>query len=92
MRLYVPVLAALGVTAFLGFMSVAAPDASAAVRRTVVLSSPRAQAVVTRRPRATVLRSRRGTAVVTRGLGARGAIITSRPRGAVIVRRRGTRM
>src|SRR3974377_1933017 len=87
MSLFLAILAALGITAFLGVVTAAAPDANALVRRTVV-SGPRGEAVVTRTPRATIVRSRRGTAVmsrergvavVSRARGARGAVIVSRP-------------
>lgn len=87
------VLAAVGVTAFLGIMTVNAPNANAAVRDTSIVSGPRGTAVVNRTRGATILKGRRGTAVVSRGLrGARGAVIMSRPRGSVVVRRRGTSM
>jgi hypothetical protein len=89
------VLAALGVTAFLGIMAIDPPDANALSRRTTVVSSPRGTAIVsrTRGARGAVtVRGRRGTMIASRRLGARGAIITSRPRGAVVVRRRGTSM
>src|SRR5216684_4344006 len=94
------VLAALGVTAFLGIMTIDAPNANAVERDTSVVSGPRGTAVVNRTRGATIVKGRRGTAVVsrTRGTavvrgprGARGAVITSRPRGATIVKgRRGT--
>ena len=87
------VLAAVGVTAFLGIMTVNAPNANAVVRDTSIVSGPRGTAVVNRTRGATILKGRRGTAVVSRGLrGARGAVIMSRPRGSVVVRRRGTSM
>src|SRR6266852_5825698 len=86
------VLAALGVTAFLGIATIDAPNANAAVRDTSIVSGPRGTAVVNRTRGATIVRGRRGTAVVSRGLrGARGAVIMSRPRSTTIVRgRRGT--
>src|SRR6267154_3534247 len=87
------VLAALGVTAFLGIMTIDAPNANAVVRDTSIVSGPRGTAVMNRTRGATILKGRRGTAVVSRGLrGARGAVIMSRPRGSVVVRRRGTSM
>src|SRR5712675_1145422 len=87
------VLAALGVTAFLGIATIDAPNANAAVRDTSIVSGPRGTAVMNRTRGATILKGRRGTAVVSRGLrGARGAVIMSRPRGSVVVRRRGTSM
>src|SRR5262249_28317289 len=86
------VLAALGVTAFLGIMAIDAPNANAVVRDTSMVSGPRGTAVINRSRGATIMRGRRGTAVVSRGLrGARGAVIMSSPRRTAIVRsRRGT--
>jgi hypothetical protein len=86
------VLAALGITAFLGSIAIDAPNANAVVRDTSVVSSPRGTAVVTRARGATIVKGRRGTAVVSRGLrGARGAVIMRSPRSTAIVRgRRGT--
>src|SRR5258708_21493756 len=87
------VLAALGVTAFLGIMTVNAPNANAVVRDTSIVSGPRGTAVVNRTRGATILKGRRGTAVVSRGLrGARGAVIMSSPRRTIVRGRRGTRM
>ena len=54
------ILAALGFTAFLGIMTIAAPDANATVRSTTVVSGPRGTAVVSR-PRGAVVVSRRRT-------------------------------
>jgi hypothetical protein len=92
------VLAALGVTAFLGIMTVNAPNANAVVRDTSVVSGPRGTAVVNRTRGTTILKGRRGTAVVSRrgttvvsGLrGARGAVIMSSPRRTIVRGRRGT--
>jgi hypothetical protein len=70
------ILATLGFTAFLGIMTIDAPDANALVRRTAVVSGPRGTAVVSRARR---------TAVVS---GSRGAAVVSRPRGTVVVGRR----
>jgi hypothetical protein len=93
------VLAALGVTAFLGIMAINATDANAVVRDTSIMSSPRGTAVVSRTRGATVLKGRRGVAVVSRtrgasavsGLrGARGAVIMSSPRRTIVRGRRGT--
>jgi hypothetical protein len=93
------VLAALGVTAFLGIATIDAPNANAAVRDTSIVSGPRGTAVVNRTRGATILKGRRGTAVVgrTRGTtvvsglrGARGAVIMSSPRRTIVRGRRGT--
>jgi hypothetical protein len=101
MRLSIPVLAALGVMAFLGVVTVAAPDASAAARRTAVMSGARGQATTTPTSRARTVRGRRSTAIVgrtrhlaavSRTRGARGAVILKRPRGAVFVRGRRSAM
>ena len=54
------VLAALGFTAFLGIMTIDAPDANAIARGTAVVSGPRGTAVVSR-PRGAVVVSRRRT-------------------------------
>jgi hypothetical protein len=98
MRLSIPVLAALGVTAFLGVVTVAAPDAGAAARRTAVMSGARGEATATPTSRAGTMRGRRSTAIVgrTRHLaavgrtrGARGAVS---PRGTVFVRGRRSAM
>jgi hypothetical protein len=97
MRLSTPVLAALGAAAFLGVVTVAAPDASAAARRTAVMSGARGEATATPTSRARIVRGRRSTAivgrtrqvaVVGRTRGARGAVILRRPRSAVVVRGR----
>lgn len=73
------VFAALGITAFLGIMTIDPPDANAQTRRAAVVSSPRSAAIVsTRGVRTAVVRPR----------GARGAVIMGRPRGAVVVSRR----
>ena len=74
------VFAALGITAFLGIMTIDPPDANAQTRRAAVVSSPRS-AVIVSRPRGV------RTAVV-RPRGARGAVIMGRPRGAVVISRR----
>jgi hypothetical protein len=55
-----PVRAALGITAFLGVVTVVAADASAAVRRTAIVSA-RSDVTVTGMPRAKIVRGRRGT-------------------------------
>jgi hypothetical protein len=74
------VLAALGITAFLGIMTIDSPDANALARRTTVVSGPRGTAVVSpSRGIRTATVGRRGrNAVVVRG--ARGAVIMRRPR------------
>ena len=62
------VLAALGLTAFLGIMTIDAPDANAIARGTAVVSGPRGTAVVSRSRgtrTATIMRRGRGTTVVT---------------------------
>jgi hypothetical protein len=67
------VLAALGFTAFLGIMTINAPDANARVRSTTVVSGPRGTAVVTRSRgmrTATVVRRGRSTTVVRTARGA----------------------
>jgi hypothetical protein len=80
------VLAALGITAFLGIMTIGAPDANAIARSTTVVSGPRGTAAVSRS------RGMRGAAIVRRGRGAavvsgaRGAAVVSGARGAAIVR------
>jgi hypothetical protein len=85
------VLAAVGVTAFLGIMAIDAPNANAVVRDTSIVSGPRGTAVVNRTRGATILKGRRGTAVVSRGLrGARGAVTMSSPRRTIVRGRRGT--
>src|SRR5258708_16526639 len=73
------VLAALGVTAFLGIMTIDAPNANAVVRDTSIVSGPRGTAVVNRTRGATILKGRRGTAVVGR---TRGTTAVSGLRGA----------
>jgi hypothetical protein len=68
------VLAALGITAFLGVMAIDVPDANALVRSRTVVSGPRGTAVVGRSfgmRRAAVVRGARGAAVVR---GPRGAV------------------
>jgi hypothetical protein len=74
------VLAAVGITAFLGIMTIDPPDANALARRTTVVSGPRGTAVVSRSRgiRTTVVSGSRGTAIVRRPLGARGAVIVHR--------------
>jgi hypothetical protein len=79
------VLAALGITAFLGIMSVDVPDADAQARRTTVVSGPRGTAVVTRS------RGMRSATVVRRSRGVRTATVVRGARGAVVVSRRRTR-
>jgi hypothetical protein len=76
------VLAALGIVAVLGIMTIDAPDANALVRRTTVVSGPRGAVVVSRS------RGMRTATVVRRGRGMRTAAIARGPRGAVVVRRR----
>jgi hypothetical protein len=76
------VLAALGFTAFLGIMTIDAPDANAIARGTAVVSGPRGTRT------STIMRRGRGTTVVS---SARGRAVVSRPRGAVVVSRRRTR-
>jgi hypothetical protein len=74
------VLAALGFAAFLGIMTIDAPDANAIARGTVVVSGPRGTAVVSRSRRtrtATIMRRGRGTTVVS---GARGTAVVTRRR------------
>src|SRR5712671_813413 len=75
------VLAALGVTAFLGIMTIDAPNANAVVRDTSILSGRRGTAVVGRT---------RGTTVVSGLRGARGGVIMSSPRRTIVRGRRGT--
>jgi hypothetical protein len=75
------VLAAVGITAFLGIMTIDPPDANALARRTTVVSGPRGTAVVSRSRgmrTGTVVSGSRGTAIVRRPLGARGAVIVHR--------------
>jgi hypothetical protein len=75
------VLAAVGITAFLGIMTFDPPDANALARRTTVVSGPRGTAVVSRSRgmrTTTVVSGSRGTAIVRRPLGARGAVIVHR--------------
>jgi len=70
-------LAALGFTAFLGIMTIDAPDANAIGRGTAVVSGPRGTAVVTRSRgtrTATIMRRGRGTTVVS---SARGTAVVS---------------
>jgi hypothetical protein len=76
------VLAALGITAVVGVMTIGAPDANALVRRTTVVSGPRGAVVVSRS------RGMRTATVVRRGRGMRTAAIARGPRGAVVIRRR----
>ena len=80
------VLAALGVTAFLGIATIDAPNANAAVRDTSIVSGPRGTAVMNRTRGATILKGRRGTAVVGRTRGT--TVVSGLPaaRGATIVR------
>jgi hypothetical protein len=59
-------LAALGFTAFLGILTIDAPDANALVRRTAVVSGPRGTAVVSRSRRTAVVSRPRGAVVVGR--------------------------
>ncbi len=75
-------LAALGITAVLGIMTIDVPDANALVRRTTVVSGPRGTAVVSRS------RGMRTATVVRRGRGMRTAAVVRGPRGAVVVSRR----
>src|SRR5229473_3363869 len=93
------VLAALGVTAFLGIATIDAPNANAAVRDTSIVSGPRGTAVVNRlrgargavimsSPRRTIVRGRRGTTIVSRTPAARGAVIVKGRRGTAIMSRR----
>jgi len=84
------VLAALGVTAFLGIMTVNAPNANAVVRDTSIVSGPRGTAVVNRTRGATILKGRRGTTIVSGLRGARDAVIMSSPRRTIVRSRRGT--
>jgi hypothetical protein len=78
------ILAALGIAAVVGIMTIDAPDANALVRRTTVVSGPRGAVVVSRsRGMRTATVVRRG-----RGRGVRTAAIARGPRGAVVIRRR----
>jgi hypothetical protein len=74
------VLAAVGITAFLGIVTIDPPDANALARRTTVVSGPRGTTAVSRSRgmRTTVVSGSRGTAIVRRPLGARGAVIVHR--------------
>jgi len=92
------VLAALGITAFLGIMTINPPDANAQTRRTTVVSSPRSAVIVSRprgmrtavvRPRGAVIMGRpRSTVIVSRPRGVRTAVVSPRgARGAVIMGR-----
>jgi hypothetical protein len=72
-------LAALGFTAFLGIMTINAPDANARARSTTVVSGPRGTAVVTRS------RGMRTATVVRRGRGIRTATVVRGARGAAVV-------
>src|SRR5260370_38427385 len=60
------VLAALGVTAFLGIMTIDAPKANAAVLDTSIVSGPQGTALVNRTRGGTILKGRRGNAGVGR--------------------------
>ena len=73
------VLAALAVAAFMGTMSIDAPDANALVRRTTVVSGPRGAAVVSG------TRGIRAGAIVRRGPGVRTATVVHGARGAAVV-------
>src|SRR5216684_3977707 len=72
------VLAALGVTAFLGIATIDAPNANAAVRDTSIVRGRRGTTIVSRTPAArgaVIVKGRRGTAIMSRRLGARGAAV-----------------
>src|SRR5215475_14445944 len=78
MRLSVPLRAAFGITALLGAVIAAAPDASAAVRRTAVMSGARGEAAGTPTTRTTTTHGRRNATMVSR---TRHAAVVSRTRG-----------